>query len=117
MYVVFGANGNTGSVVAAKLLEAGKKVRAVARDAAKLESLRAKGAEVVTADVLDAASVASALRGAEGAYLLTPPDNTSNDLVARGRKIIDNYVGGLTQHGVKHAVLLSSIAAQVPSGT
>jgi uncharacterized protein YbjT (DUF2867 family) len=115
MYVVFGASGNTGSVVASKLLAQGKRVRAVARDASKLEALRAKGAEVVTADVLDAASVASALRGAEGAYLLSPPDNRSADLVGRGRRIIDNYVAGLG--GVKHAVLLSSIAAQVPSGT
>jgi uncharacterized protein YbjT (DUF2867 family) len=117
MYVVFGANGHTGSVVVESLLGRGKQVRAVARDPSKLEALRGKGAEVVTADVLDAASVASALRGAEGAYLLTPPDNGSSDLVARGRKIIDNYVAALSQHGVKHAVFLSSIAAQVPSGT
>jgi uncharacterized protein YbjT (DUF2867 family) len=115
MYVVFGASGNTGSVVANKLLEQGKPVRAVARDAGKLDALRAKGAEVVSADVLDPTSVANALRGAEGAYLLTPPDNSSTDLVGRGRKIIDNFVAGLG--GVKHAVLLSSIAAQVPSGT
>jgi uncharacterized protein YbjT (DUF2867 family) len=44
-----------------------------------LEALRANGAEVVAADVLDVASVANALRGAEGAYLLIPPDNASTD--------------------------------------
>lgn len=117
MYVVFGANGHTGSVVADKLIERGKRVRAVARDPKKLEALRAKGAEVVAADVLDATSVASALRGAEGAYLLIPPDNASTDLVARGRKIIDNYVAGLSQHAIPHAAVLSSVGAQSPSGT
>jgi uncharacterized protein YbjT (DUF2867 family) len=117
MYVVFGANGHTGSVVAETLIARGKRVRAVARDAKKLEPLRAKGAEVVTANVMDATSVANALRGAEGAYLLIPPDNASTDLVARGRTIIDNYVAALSQHAVRHAAVLSSVGAQTPSGT
>jgi uncharacterized protein YbjT (DUF2867 family) len=117
MYVVFGANGHTGSVVADKLIEHGNRVRAVARDPKKLEALRAKGAEVVAADVLDVASVANALRGAEGAYLLIPPDNASTDLVARGRRIIDNYVAGLSQQAIPHAAVLSSVGAQMASGT
>jgi len=117
MYVVFGANGNTGKVVASTLLERGKKVRVVARDASKVAALAAKGAEVVKGDVLDAASVAAALAGAEGAYLLTPPDAASTDLVGRGRKIIDTFVTALNQSPVAHAVVLSSVAAQQPSGT
>jgi len=117
MYVVFGANGHTGSVVADTLIEHGNRVRAVARDPTKLEALRAKGAEVVAADVLDVASVANALRGAEGAYLLIPPDNASTDLVARGRRIIDNYVAGLSQQAIPHAAVLSSVGAQIASGT
>jgi uncharacterized protein YbjT (DUF2867 family) len=117
MYVVFGANGHTGSVVADKLIEHGNRVRAVARDPKKLEALRAKGAEVVAGDVLDATSVANALRGAEGAYLLIPPDNASTDLVARGRRIIDNYVAGLSQQAIPHAAVLSSVGAQMASGT
>jgi uncharacterized protein YbjT (DUF2867 family) len=117
VYVVFGANGHTGSVVADKLIEHGNRVRAVARDPKKLDALRAKGAEVVAADVLDVASVANALRGAEGAYLLIPPDNASTDLVARGRRIIDNYVAGLSQQAIPHAAVLSSVGARMASGT
>ncbi len=117
MFTVFGANGNTGSIVAARLLDRGKQVRAVARDPKKVEALRARGAEVFVGDVTDAASVAAALAGAEGAYLLMPPDNTTTDLVARNRKVIAGYVAGLRTHKVAHAVLLSSVGAQVPSGT
>src|SRR5262245_35671114 len=117
MYVVFGANGHTGSVVAEKLIGRGKRVRAVARDPKKLAALRGRATEIVAADVLDAASVATALRGAEAAYLLVPPDNASDDLVARGRKITDNYVAALSQHAVPYAVVLSSVGAQAPSGT
>lgn len=117
MFTVFGATGNTGSVVASELLAAGKKVRVAVRDPKKVEALAARGAEVVTVDVLDAKSVAKALAGAEGAYLLTPPDPQARDLVGRGRAMLDGFVTALAESPVKHAVLLSSIAAQHPAGT
>ena len=47
MYVVAGANGNTGRVTAQRLLDAGKKVRLIVRDPKKVESFAARGAEVV----------------------------------------------------------------------
>lgn len=117
MIVVFGANGNTGKVVAETLLGRGEKVRVVARDAKKVEALAKKGAEVVTADVLDEASVAKALAGAKGAYMLVPPDASSDDLVGRGKRIVDAFVGALEKSPVPHVVVLSSVAAQQPSGT
>lgn len=117
MYVVFGANGNTGSVVASTLLDRGAKVRVVARDPKKVEALRARGAEVVKADVLDVASVAAALEGASGAYVLTPPDPASIDLVGRGKRIIDTLVTALAKSPVPHVVVLSSVAAQHAAGT
>jgi len=117
MFTIFGANGNTGSIAAHRLLDAGKKVRVVARDASKLEALRARGAEVFVADVLDADQVKAALAGAEAAYVLMPPDLQSNDLITRNKRITANYVAGLRANHVKHVVLLSSVGAQVPSGT
>ncbi|VAV84342.1 hypothetical protein MNBD_BACTEROID02-806, partial [hydrothermal vent metagenome] len=46
MYVITGATGNTGKVIATKLLEAGKKVRIIARNAEKAKELTDKGAEL-----------------------------------------------------------------------
>ncbi len=117
MFTIFGANGHTGSIVASRLLDAGKQVRVVARDAAKVAALTKRGAEVVVGDVTDAGAVAKALSGAEGAYLLLPPDNASSDLLARARKIVANYVAGLRAARVPHAVLLSSVGAELASGT
>ena len=51
MYVVSGANGNTGKVVATQLLGAGKQVRALVRDAGKAGDLAKLGAEVVVIDL------------------------------------------------------------------
>lgn len=117
MFTVFGASGNTGSVVAESLLAQGEKVRVVARSRDKVGALAAKGAEVVVGDVLDAASVAAALRGAAGAYFLLPPDGQSSDLLARNRRLAEGYARAIDEVGLPHAVLLSSIGAELPSGT
>ncbi len=73
---VFGATGAQGGGLVRAILEdsnGGFKPRAVTRDAAseKAKALAARGAEVVEADVDDAASVARALDGAYGAYFVT----------------------------------------------
>ncbi|MFT3766246.1 MAG: NmrA family NAD(P)-binding protein [Minicystis sp.] len=117
MFTVFGATGNTGSIVAERLLAAGKRVRAVTRNPDKAAHLREKGAEIVAGDVTDAALVARALEGAEGAYLLAPPDLQSNDLLAKNRGIVDSYVAGLAGAKVPHAVFLSSVGTQLAEGT
>src|SRR5512140_1939069 len=80
MFTVFGATGNTGSTIANLLLDQGKRVRAVVHDPKKADALKARGAELVTGDVTDRATVVAALAGAQGAYLIVPPDNTSQDL-------------------------------------
>ena len=74
MYVVLGASGNTGHVVASNLLARGKKVRAVGRNAAHLQPLTAKGAEAFIADVTDANSLAKAFQQAESVYVMIPPN-------------------------------------------
>jgi len=117
MFTVFGATGHTGAVVAKTLLNQGKKVRVAVRDPAKVKAFADLGAEVVKVDLLDPKSVEAALAGAEGAYLLVPPDPASNDLVGRGRTIVDAFAHGLQSARVGHAVFLSSVGAQVSSGT
>jgi uncharacterized protein YbjT (DUF2867 family) len=117
MITIFGATGNTGSVVARELLARGKSVRLVTRDVAKVAHLRDQGAEIFQGDVLDAKSVKASLAGAEAAYFLVPPDLTSTAFLARGARILEGYVAALAAHPLKHAVLLSSVGAQHAAGT
>ena len=60
MYVITGATGNTGSVVAERLLEAGQKVRVVGRDPKRLEKFTEKGAESFIADVTNGGALTKA---------------------------------------------------------
>jgi len=73
MYVILGASGNTGSIIANSLLLKGEKVRVLGRDAERLERFVRKGAKAVTANVSDAAALTEAFSGARAAYLMLPP--------------------------------------------
>jgi uncharacterized protein YbjT (DUF2867 family) len=117
MFVITGATGHTGSVAAEKLLSAGKKVRAVVRDAAKAEHLKALGAEIFVADLSDQAALARAVRGAEGVFLLSPPDLQAKDFIADRKQLTQKQVATLAAEKVPHVVLLSSLGAQHASGT
>lgn len=117
MFVITGATGNTGSVVADTLLKAGKKVRVVVRDAAKGEAWKKRGAEVALADFADAAALARAFSGASGVYLMTPPLDRAQDMIAERKPMIAALVKAAKDAAVPHVVALSSIGAQHAAGT
>ena len=117
MYVVLGASGNTGSVVANNLLSRGHKVRVVGRSADRLRTFASLGAEIAVADAADAAALTRAFKGADSAYVLIPPDPTSQDFRAYQDRVSDAIVTALQNAGVKDVVSLSSIGADKASGT
>jgi uncharacterized protein YbjT (DUF2867 family) len=117
MITVMGASGNTGRVVAEALLARGEKVRVVGRDAGRLASLQARGAEVVQGDVTNAAFLTRAFTGVETAYTLLPTDPRSTDFRAYQDRVGEATVQALRQAGVRRVVFLSSVGADLPAGT
>jgi uncharacterized protein YbjT (DUF2867 family) len=113
MYVILGASGNTGSIVANFLLSKGKKVRVVGRDSGRLQRFVDKGAEAFTADMSDAAALTKAFSGARAAYLLLPPAKSREDQERES----DAIAKAVKESGLRYAVYLSSYGAQVPEGT
>src|SRR6266850_2009310 len=117
MFVVLGASGHTGKVVAETLLGQKKKVRVVLRDAGKTRAWKEAGADVAIADVEDGAALKHAFNGAEGVYVLLPPNFASSQVrIDNGRrtKII---VAAIEAASVPHVVMLSSVGAQQSNGT
>jgi len=117
MYVVLGASGNTGHIVAKTLLARGQKVRAVGRNGSHLQPLAANGAEISIADVTDAAALTKAFQHADSAYVMIPPNPTSNDALAYAERVSDAIAAAAKNTGVRNIVSLSSIGADKPSGT
>src|SRR5262245_12986373 len=111
MFVIAGVSGHTGSVVASTLLDAGKKVRVIVRDAAKGKPWQARGAEVAVASLEDPAALGQALRGADGVYALIPPDYVADDPRAAQDRVSDAWAQAIAGARPKHVVLLSSIGA------
>lgn len=70
--LVYGSTGTQGTPVVEQLLNAGRPVRAVTRDAARAEHWAARGAEIAVADLQDPDTLAAANEGVELVVLQLP---------------------------------------------
>jgi uncharacterized protein YbjT (DUF2867 family) len=117
MYAVLGATGNTGSATVAALLARNVAVRAIMRDAARGAELKARGVEVVEADVSDADALARALNGIDGAYVLIPPPSAGSDFFGAAARAASGIAQAAKSAGAPHLVALSSIGAHLSKGS
>ena len=116
MYVITGATGNIGKVIASNLLEKGKKVRAIGRNVDKLKELTAKGAESFVGDIYDADFIRNAFKGATAVFCMIPPNYQSKDFRKDQQRVAHNYVNAVKENGIKQVMLLSSIGAHLRNG-
>lgn len=114
---VIGATGHIGNALADRLLARGVKVRAVARQRDKLETLVRRGASAHAGTLEDTAFVTEALHGADAAFLMTPPNYGAPDMRAEQRRLSGSLIEAVKLSGIKRVVALSSIGAGLPSGT
>lgn len=112
MYVIVGATGNTGSIVASKLLNQGKKVRVVGRNAEHLAQF--KKADPFVGDITDKKAMDKGCEGAQAAYLMIPPNMTVPDYKTYQQQAIESLGAAVEKNGVKFAVVLSSVGADKP---
>ncbi len=114
MFAVMGITGNVGGAVANTLLQHGKKVRGIVRDASKAQAWKDKGVEVVTADYDD--DLPAAFTGVEGVFCMIPPNVVPDpgfpDSVARIAAIKKAILAAKPPR----AVFLSSIGGEKTSG-
>jgi uncharacterized protein YbjT (DUF2867 family) len=118
IFVVAGATGHVGSVVARELLAAGHKVRAIVRNADKARALAGQGAELLAGELSDVGFLTGALRGADGAFLLLPPPaNDARDVRSLQDRMAQAEANAVAASAIRHVVLLSSWGAEKPAGT
>jgi uncharacterized protein YbjT (DUF2867 family) len=116
MYVITGATGNTGKIVAETLLAKGERIRVIGRSAERLQWFVAKGAEACVADVKDEAALAKAFTGATAVYAMNPPNMKAEDVRSSQLVVGRALAGAIGKAGVKHVVFLSSVGAQNAEG-
>ncbi|MCU0733244.1 MAG: NmrA family NAD(P)-binding protein [Hyphomonas sp.] len=108
MFVVLGASGRAGGETARALMQAGERVRVVLRRPEQAGIWATQGADVAIANIEDVGSLAAALRGTTGAFLLSPPP-VDGDPDARAEVIGRSLAQAVRQSGVQRAVVLSSM--------
>jgi uncharacterized protein YbjT (DUF2867 family) len=117
MYVVTGATGHTGSLIAKTLLARRKKVRVIGRSAERLSSLVSLGAEPFVGDISNKEAATKAFSGIEAAYVMVPPEMTNPDYSAYQDKVIDSVGSAVEKSAPQHVVVLSSVGADKPNKT
>ena len=85
-FIITGATGHIGSQLTHALLAQGHRVRAMARASERLDGLRQAGAATAPGDVHDVAFLTQTLRGANGAFLMLPPNVKAPDVLADMRQ-------------------------------
>ena len=114
---VLGATGNIGTALVHHLLQQGHQVTAVSRPSTRLDALAQAGAITKAGDAHDAPFLTEALRGADAAFLMIPPNVTSPDVLAFMDQIGEATARAVRDSGLKQAVHLSSIGADEAAGT
>jgi uncharacterized protein YbjT (DUF2867 family) len=115
--IILGATGQIGSLLVRKLMEFHQPVKAVVRDSKKAAWLSESGISVGIADYLDGDSLKLAFRGGSTAFLLTPENPASEDILRDTAAILQNCRGAVIDSGIERIVGLSSFGAQHDSGT
>ncbi|OQW69715.1 MAG: hypothetical protein BVN33_18020 [Proteobacteria bacterium ST_bin13] len=96
-----GRHGGTGRIVADALLDSGQPIRIITRKIDdRIDSLRARGADVFQADLHDRLSTLAALDGVETAYFTYPIAGGVIDAAA-------NFAGAARETGLKRLVTMS----------
>jgi uncharacterized protein YbjT (DUF2867 family) len=116
MYVVLGANGRAGGETARALLDRGKPVRVFLRRPEQAEIWRKLGADIALGSIEDAPSLANALAGAWGAFLLCPPPE-SGDPCLRAEEFGRAIARSVRVAALPRVVALSSVGARHEAGT
>ena len=107
--------GHIGSRVVTQLLDAGAAVRVFVRDPARLDPAARDRVDARTGTLEDAAALADAMRGADAAFLLVPPNMQAADWRAFIRGVGRTMAEAAQQAGLRRAVFLSSIGAHLPN--
>jgi uncharacterized protein YbjT (DUF2867 family) len=115
-YVLTGAAGNITHPLALELLKGGHQVTVIGRHLDNLKELQDAGAITVAGSVDDGAFLTRTFTGADGVYLMVPPNFQVPDMKIFIAEVGKVYAKSIADSGVKNVVTLSSVGADLPHG-
>ncbi len=112
-YAVVCAGGKTGSKIVSALLNAGKKVRAIDINSHSLSWHQREGAEVYCGSLTDAAFMKHAFWGVQAAFVMIPPDYSSEDYVGFQKEVATILTDAIRFQHVPYVINLSVLGAEI----
>ncbi|MBN1980409.1 MAG: NAD(P)H-binding protein [Chitinivibrionales bacterium] len=117
MVVITGATGNTGSKISQLLIRKMEKVVLLGRSVDKLKKFLTSGVTIMAGDQSDPKFLTNAFSGADAVYLMIPPKYDADDLRKYYGTLGDAAIMAMKDAQVKKIVFLSSLGADLDSGT
>ena len=114
MIVVTTPTGNIGQKLLQRLVDAGKPVRAIVRDATRIPLAMRERIEVVEGSHGDADVVNKAFAGADSVFWLAPPDFRTSSVEAVYLEFPRNACEAFRNQGVKRVVAVSALGRGTP---
>ncbi|QQL48964.1 NAD(P)H-binding protein [Mucilaginibacter ginkgonis] len=115
--VVTGSLGNVGKPLATDLANQGHDVIVISSKEEKRKDIEQIGAKAAIGSIEDVNFLESAFEGANAIFALIPPNMLEADPRAYYKRIANNYANAVRKTGVKRLVQLSSVGADLDSGT
>jgi uncharacterized protein YbjT (DUF2867 family) len=112
MYAITGITGKVGGVLARALLADRRPVRAIVRDMEKGRFWASQSCEIARAEMEDPASLTAAFTGADGVFILPPPEYDPAPGFPEARAAIAAVKAALASARPNKVVCLSTIGAQ-----
>jgi NAD(P)H dehydrogenase (quinone) len=112
MFAITGITGQVGGEVASNLLAARRSVRAVVRDVGKGKAWAERGCDLVSADINDPAALTAAFNGADGVFVLVPPNFDPSPDFGQARAVAATLSSALDAARPGKVIYLSTIGAQ-----
>jgi uncharacterized protein YbjT (DUF2867 family)/uncharacterized protein YndB with AHSA1/START domain len=114
LILLTGATGYIGGRLLPLLVSDGWRVRCLARQPERLRPRVPSGVEVVQGDVLDAASLSTAMEGVEAAFYLVHSMGATGDFESQDRLAADNFGKAARAAGVKRIIYLGGLGEDEP---
>jgi uncharacterized protein YbjT (DUF2867 family) len=115
-YVLTGSTGHTSKPLAQQLIAAGHAVTIITSNNTKKAEIEALGATAAIGSVEDSSFIHNTFAGADGVYLMIPPNWAVTDWLGYQQKVADIYTEAVKNGGVKYVVVLSSVGAHMKQG-
>jgi uncharacterized protein YbjT (DUF2867 family) len=116
-FAIMGATGHIGHHLTEELLKRGHHVRALGREPLKLQELKTKGAEILSGDFTESSFLSKAFKGCHAVFSFIPPGQDADDMEVFRDKAAEAIVQAIAKTKISHVLNLSSIGANLPSGT